>query len=123
LHIGIIVGQRPGSRADHAPRRREQAQSGHTHEDSSIPRLPWPSTHGNRPASEHLSKHSVGNIASSPDGKERWAHYASSRSVTREHRHASNSSTSTSTARHHGATDHLAGDLSDGKPCTSYEEE
>jgi hypothetical protein len=121
LTLGIVVGHAAGGRADKSPR--VQVHHGRAHEDGAVAKLPDHNMHGNRPASEHVSKHSVGNIASRKYGKDRWSHYASSRSVTREHRHASNSSTSTSTARHHGATDHLVTDLSDGKSCVGYNEE
>jgi len=113
--VGLVVGNSGAGRADRAPR--VQGHRGRTHQDSSLAKLPDHDLNGNRPASELLSRKSHGNIASGPRGKDRWEYYASSRSVTREHRHASNSSTSTSKARHHGATDHLVDDISGGKPC------
>jgi hypothetical protein len=112
LHIGIVVGHAGSGRADRQPR--VQAHSGRPKIDARVPTLPPHDLATNRPVSEQVSKRSVGNIA--VRGPEKWKHYASSRSATREHKHAANSSTATSTARHHGATDYLAHDISDGHP-------
>jgi len=110
--VGIVAGHGGAGRLDRTPR--EQAHRGRAKVDAGVPTLPPHDLTTNRPITEALSKKSAGNVA--VRGRDKWEHYASSRSATREHRHAANSSTSTSTARHSRSSEHLLTDHSDCKP-------
>jgi hypothetical protein len=115
--VGIVAGHRGAGRLDRTAR--EQAHRGRAKIDAGVPTLPPHDLTTNRPVSEANSKRGAGNVA--VRGRDKWERYASSRSATREHRHAANSSTATSTARHHGATGCLVTDHSDCKPLSLEE--